>query len=78
VKKSFRPLRNASELLEAPTGDHVTEQDGYGKVGHAIAVTPYGAISGKATAITEGECQCWYTYGGHEVQARDFKYIFSR
>jgi len=77
VKSNFCPLRYASDLLEAPTGEHVAEQDGYGKLWHAIAVAAHGRITGNATHITDGESRCWYTYGGDELRAHDFKYICS-
>jgi len=77
VKGIFWSLRNASDLPEAPAGEYVAEQDGYGKLWHAIAVTAHGRIPGKATYIRDGESQCWYTYGGDELQAHDFKYICS-
>ena len=77
VTDNFRPLSNASDPLEAPTGEPVAKQDGYGQLWHAIAVTVHGRIPGKATYIRDGDSQCWYTYAGEEHQAHAFNYICS-
>jgi len=74
VNKNFEVF-NASVLLDAPTGEHVAEQTGYGILWHALAFTPHGRIPSKATYIKDGESKCWFTYGGEELPAADFKYI---
>eukprot|EP00586_Coscinodiscus_wailesii_P000112 CAMPEP_0172478932 /NCGR_PEP_ID=MMETSP1066-20121228/3153_1 /TAXON_ID=671091 /ORGANISM="Coscinodiscus wailesii, Strain CCMP2513" /LENGTH=480 /DNA_ID=CAMNT_0013238887 /DNA_START=1270 /DNA_END=2712 /DNA_ORIENTATION=+ len=56
------------EPLGKPPGE---QNDGAGFMWCAIANTENGKIPGKA----DRDGQCWYTYGGEEIETDDFRYV---
>ena len=61
---------------DIPVGPCVARQASYGELWYALALTPYGSIPAKATALTfDRRGRCWYTYSQKELETSTFRYL---
>ena len=67
---NFRVIKSHKKRAECTGKPQGHQNDGAGDLWCAVAFTEHGKIPGKAK-----DDSCWYSYGGEERQAEEFKWV---